>query len=304
MDGMGREPERRGLSYGESWQSCRNRASAGTAVRLRRGSVGVLGFIAEVGSVTIPSPTMNPAHLLRRLLETFVLLASVTWLIGCRTQPRQAPDVSAATSSVKPGINAEYLKPNLVVSNWVERFEKEGREIYDHRDKIVAAAKVRRGSMVADIGCGTGLFTPMLSAGVGSRGKVYAVDIVPDFLKWVEQRAARDGLRNVQTVLCTERSVELPPDSIDLAFICDVYHHFEYPQQSLASLHRALRKNGELFLIDFKRVPGVSSDWILDHVRAGQEVVTAEILAAGFEKVEERPLLKDNYVLRFRKIGR
>ena len=83
-----------------------------------------------------------------------------------------------------------------------------------------------------------------------------------------------------------------------------MYHHFEYPHQSLASLHRALRRNGEVFLIDFNRVPGVSSDWILNHVRAGQEVVTAEFEAAGFEKVEEIPLLKDNYTLRFRKVGR
>ena len=95
-----------------------------------------------------------------------------------------------------------------------------------------------------------------------------------------------------------------PPESIDSAFICDVYHHFEYPQQSLASLHRALRRNGEVFLIDFKRVPGVSSDWILNHVRAGQDVVTAEFAAAGFKKIEVIDLLKDNYALRFRKTSR
>ena len=233
-----------------------------------------------------------------------VFLASFVSWVGCRTEPRKAPDASAATRSVKPGINAEYLKPNLVVSNWVERFEKEGREIYDHRESLVTAARVRRGSVVADIGCGTGLFTPMLAHGAGSRGKVYAVDIVPEFLKWVEQRAVQDGLRNVQTVLCTERSVELPPGSIDMAFLCDVYHHFEYPRESLASLHRALRKDGEVLLIDFKRVPGVSSAWILDHVRAGQDEVTAEWEAAGFVRMEELPLLKDNYVLRFRKTGR
>lgn len=230
--------------------------------------------------------------------------ASLVCLVACRTEPSPSGNASPAEKSVKPGINAEYLKPDLNVSNWVERFEKEGREIYDDREKIVAAARIRRGSEVADIGCGTGLFMPMLAAAAGPRGKLFAVDIVPEFLRLVGRRAAEAGLPNVQTVLCTERSVELPPQSIDSAFICDVYHHFEYPQQSLASLHRALRKNGEVFLIDFKRVPGVSSEWVLNHVRAGQEVVTAEFEAAGFQKVEEVPLLKDNYILRFRKLGR
>lgn len=234
------------------------------------------------------------------------LIATVTLVLvaGCHTPSVPLARSPSAETSVKPGINAEYLKPNLNVSNWVERFEKEGREIYDQREKIMAAAKIRTGSVVADIGSGTGLFTPMLSAATGSKGKVYAVDIVPGFLRLIEERSVQAGLKNVQTILCTERSVELPPNSIDSAFICDVYHHFEYPQQSLASLHRALRRNGEVFLIDFKRIPGVSSDWILNHVRAGQEVVTAELEAAGFRKVEELNLLKDNYALRFRKVGR
>jgi ubiquinone/menaquinone biosynthesis C-methylase UbiE len=246
----------------------------------------------------------NTMKLTRHTAVFLSLVASLALLVGCQTHHAPSTGAAVAEPSVKPGINTEYLKPNLNVSNWVERFEKEGREIYDHRRQIIAAAKIRPGSVVADIGSGTGLFTPMLSAATGPRGKVYAVDIVPSFLKLIEERSSQAGLRNVQTVLCTERSVELPPSSIDSAFICDVYHHFEYPRQSLASLHRALRRHGEVFLIDFKRVPGVSSDWILSHVRAGQDLVTAEFEAAGFEKIEEIDLLKDNYTLRFRKVGR
>jgi ubiquinone/menaquinone biosynthesis C-methylase UbiE len=184
----------------------------------------------------------------------------------------------------------------------VERFEKEGREIYDQRQAIVDAMKLRRGARVADIGAGTGLFTPLFVQAVGPRGTVYAVDIVPNFLTLIAERAATAGMRNVKTVLATERSVELPAHSIDVAFICDTYHHFEYPQSTMASIHRALRRGGEVVLIDFVRVPGRSSDFILKHVRAGQEVFTAEIEAAGFHKVEEIPLLKENYMIRFRKV--
>ncbi|MCI0537123.1 MAG: methyltransferase domain-containing protein [Verrucomicrobiales bacterium] len=240
-------------------------------------------------------------HSLRIRLALCSLAMAGCALAGCQTRPATSA-VAAPEESAKPGINAEFLKPSLNLTQWVERFEREGREIFTEREKIVAAAKVRPGMAVADIGAGTGLFTPLLSQAAGPKGKVYAVDIAKDFLAHIDQRAAAAGLKNVQTVLCTERSVELPPNLIDLAFICDTYHHFEYPRSTMASLHRAMRAGGEVVLVDFKRIPGQSSAWILDHVRAGQEVFTAEIEAAGFKKVEQVDLLKDNYVLRFRKV--
>ena len=88
-----------------------------------------------------------------------------------------------------------------------------------------------------------------------------------------------------------------------MVFICDTYHHFEYPMSSLSGIHRALRPGGEIILVDFNRVPGQSSEFFLEHVRAGQEVFAKEIEAAGFELVKQHnvPYLKDNYVLRFRK---
>jgi ubiquinone/menaquinone biosynthesis C-methylase UbiE len=156
---------------------------------------------------------------------------------------------------------------------------------------------------VADVGAGTGLFVPMLARAVGPRGEVLAVDIVPDFLAHIDERATAAGLTNVSTVLCTERSVELARESVDLAFLCDVYHHFEYPADTLASLHRALQPGGTLAVIEFDRVEGESSDWILEHVRAGKDVFTAEIEAAGFELLEEVDLgMEDTYYLRFRKV--
>jgi predicted methyltransferase len=244
---------------------------------------------------------MSPSVRQAGILGVVVLVALLN---GCQAPPHAASSAAPPEPSVRPGINTEYLKTNVNVSQWVERFEKEGREIFDQRHRILQAAKVRRGARVADIGAGTGLFTPLLAQAVGPKGRVYAVDIVQDFLTHIGQRAAAAGLKNVSTVLCTERSVELPPRSIDVAFMCDVYHHFEYPNHSLASLHRALRPGGELVMIEFKRIPGQSSDWTLNHIRAGQEVFAAEIEAAGFKQVEALDFLKDNYLLRFRKRGR
>ncbi|MHC5003355.1 MAG: class I SAM-dependent methyltransferase [Planctomycetota bacterium] len=223
------------------------------------------------------------------------LLAAVTATLAVACSPAPV----AEETSVAPGINAPYVDPD--VSQWVERFEREGREIYDLRREIVAAGRIRPGADVADVGAGTGLFIPLLAEAVGPEGSVVAVDIVPEFVEHVRQRSDREGLGNVSAVLCTERSVELPAGSIDLAFICDTYHHFEYPASTMRSIHRALRRGGELVVIDFERIPGVSSDWILEHVRAGREVVLQEIGAVGFELLEEPDLLEDNYILRFRR---
>lgn len=209
--------------------------------------------------------------------------------------------VWAQGKSVKPGINKRFLDPELQVGEWVERFEREGREVYDHRDAILNGIGLKPGMTVADIGSGTGFFTRMLSAKVGEQGRVIAVDIVPKFLSRIETIKKEEGLKNISTRLCTAKSTKLPKRSIDAAFICDTYHHFEFPQATLKSLHAALRPGGTIILIDFKRIAGRSSDFIMNHVRAGQEVFTAEIEAAGFEKLDEPVALKENYVVRFRK---
>lgn len=245
---------------------------------------------------------MRPAFrpLVRRGAGWLVLLGA--WVTACR-----APAPSGAVppeTSVRPGINAEFLKADLDVTQWTERFEREGREIYDQRHRIVDALGLRPGQAVADVGAGSGLFTLLLAERVGPRGRVYAVDIVPGFLEQIQQRARAAGLRNVRTVLGTERAAGLPARSVDVVLVCDTYHHFEYPRAMLASIHRALRPGGQLVLVEFRRVPGQSSDWVLNHVRAGEEVFTAEIEAAGFRKIGRADFLRENYLVRFRKVGR
>ena len=152
-------------------------------------------------------------------------------------------------------------------------------------------------------GLHTGLFTRMFAAEVGATGQIYAVDIVPKFLEHIQKTCQDAGLRNVKTVLCTPESVALSPNSIDLAFLCDTYHHFEFPQKTMASIYRALRPGGQLVMVEFCRIEGKTPEWLMKHVRAGQEVFVREIESAGFKQVEERKFLKENYFLRFEKVN-
>lgn len=210
------------------------------------------------------------------------------------------PVVSAQEKSVKPGINDTFRDPDP--KEFLGKFEVESREVFARRKEIVAACQIQPGQTVADIGAGTGLFTRMFSDAVGKDGRVIAVDIAQKFLDHIEKTSREAGQRNVETLLCTADSTELPPASVDVAFICDTYHHFEFPLKTMASLHRALKPGGRVILIDFRRIEGTSTDWVMKHVRAGQEVFEAEILQAGFRKGrEERELLKENYFVTFEK---
>jgi ubiquinone/menaquinone biosynthesis C-methylase UbiE len=97
-------------------------------------------------------------------------------------------------------------------------------------------------------------------------------------------------------------SSNLPADSVDLVFICDTYHHFEFPIKTMQSIHRALRSGGRVVMIDFKRIEGESTDWVMSHVRAGQEVFESEVEQSGFRKVGQVDgILKENYLLIFEK---
>jgi predicted methyltransferase len=213
-----------------------------------------------------------------------------------------AATLAAQEKSVRPGINDPFKDPD--VGKYVQTFEGESREIFIKRNEIVAACKLRPGMAVADIGAGTGLFTRLFAKEVGPTGKVYAGDIAPKFLEHIRQTCRDAGVTNVETVLCKPDSAELPAGSIDLAFICDTYHHFEFPFRTMASVHKALKPGGRVVVVDFMRIPGQSRVWVLYHVRAGQDVVTREIEKSGFKKVgEEKGILSENYLIRFEKVG-
>lgn len=205
----------------------------------------------------------------------------------------------AQEKSVRPGINDPFKDPDL--ERFIGVFEGESREIFAQRNEIVSACKLKPGMVIADIGAGTGLFTKLFSDAVGPKGKIYAVDIAQKFLDHINQRCKENGIKNVETVLGTDVSANLPENSVDMVFICDTYHHFEFPERMLQSIRKALKSEGQIVLIDFHRIEGKSKQWTLDHVRAGQEVFTREVRDAGFEQVEDNALLKENYFVRFKK---
>ncbi|MCE3018253.1 MAG: class I SAM-dependent methyltransferase [Pirellula sp.] len=225
----------------------------------------------------------------------------------------QVPSTAEATKSeekraenIPSGINDSFLDPNMNVEQFIKRFEVESREVFACRAQILEAIQLKPGMAVADVGSGTGLYLRPLSRSVGDDGKVYAIDIAPKFVKHLRDRANDEMLGNVEVVLCSDRDINLKGNSIDRAFLCDVYHHFEYPEGSLKSIYRAMRTGGKLILVDFHRAPDVSPErkqWLQGHIRAPLETFKQEIIDAGFRFDEQVAIdgFSENYLLRFTK---
>jgi ubiquinone/menaquinone biosynthesis C-methylase UbiE len=240
---------------------------------------------------------------------TILLAASMTFLVakleaGWR-QSQKTPTRSShgddIGGKVDPKINAQFANAN--VKEFIKRFESNDREVYVKRNEIVRSLGLKPGMAVADIGAGTGLFTRLIADQVGPEGKVYAVDISSEFLNHIATQAKQREQHQIVIVRGSQDATNLPRASVDLVFLCDVYHHLENHEKILDSIRQALRPGGSLVLVEFDRVEGKSSEFVLKHIRASQNRFRQEIVAAGFEPVSTRgtPPLKENFMARFRK---
>jgi len=209
--------------------------------------------------------------------------------------------VLAAAVSNK-AFNASSFLPEALLARWTGP-EHEGREVYDRRVQIVDAVGLAPGMTVADIGTGTGLFARLFARRVGPTGRVYATDISRWAVFKTAVLARAEHLGNVVGVVGDEDDAGLAAGSLDVAFVCDAYHHFDRPRPMLQSIYRALKPGGRVVLVDYDRVPGESEQWILDHVpaRFDRPSVLKDFEEAGFRLVDEETFLDENYLLVFQR---
>jgi len=225
--------------------------------------------------------------------------AAVLLFAGCAAVGIAVP--SAAQSTITPTAKDLNKSFDADSTEWVERFEHEGRAVYDNRATILGHLGLKPGMNVADIGAGSGLFSRLIAQRVAPGGTVYAVDIAKNLVDVIARTAKEQNLPNLKAVLGDPRSPKLEPNSVDVVMIVDAYHHFEYPKEMLAEIKKALRPDGLFVFVDFNRIEGVSRDYILKMVRAGQGTFTDEIINAGFDLVERHDgITKENYLLKFR----
>ena len=167
-------------------------------------------------------------------------------------------------------------------AQWLERPEREDEEA---PSKAIDALDLKPGMVVADIGAGSGYYASRIAKRVGPTGRVYATDIQPGMIELLDRRIKSEGLTNVTTVLGGMDDPKLPPKSIDLAIMVDVYHELQQPQLFLQRLKDTFKPGGRLVLLEFRKEdPKVP---ILEVHKMSVAEVKQELEAEGFviEKV-------------------
>ena len=132
--------------------------------------------------------------------------------------------------------------------NWLERTE---REIEEDVSTLIKNMEIKTDDTIADIGAGSG-YHVFRMAPLAENGLVYAVDIQPEMLEAIELKKRSKRVSNVETVLGSEKSINLPKNSLDKILLVDVYHEFSYPAEMVGSIKNALKSNGQLFLIEYR----------------------------------------------------
>ena len=135
-------------------------------------------------------------------------------------------------------------------SEWITLLDRPGRVADLQIEEVVSRLVIQPGTVVADIGAGSGVFSIPFAREVGSSGKVYAVDIDRGLLDHIDQRAQEENLSNIQTVLGKFEDPAIPANDVDLAFIHDVLHHIENREPYLEALATYIKPGGLLAVID------------------------------------------------------
>jgi len=162
-------------------------------------------------------------------------------------------------------------------ADWLERPERESEE---NVEGALDAIGLKPGMTVAEVGAGTGYVALRMAKRVSPGGRVYANDLQPEMLGLLRENAAKAGITNVQTVQGSETDPKLPDGQIDLIILVDVYHEFSQPQKMLQGIRRALKPDGRLVQLEYRKEdPNVPI--LLDHKMSVAEAKT-EVEAEGF----------------------
>jgi ubiquinone/menaquinone biosynthesis C-methylase UbiE len=180
---------------------------------------------------------------------------------------------------------------------YIAMLEDPRRDAYQKPAEVVQALALRPGETVADIGSGSGYFSLRFAQAVGDAGRVYAVDIDPEMVRYLNRRLRDARVRNVQTVLADPHDPLLPDASVDRFVVVDTWHHIEKRPAYLALMKRMLKPGGQVVMIDYqKRDLPVGPP--LD-MKIAREDLVAEMAAAGYTLAKEHTFLPYQYFMVF-----
>jgi len=181
-------------------------------------------------------------------------------------------------------------------ADWLERPERDEEE---HTEKLVEQLKARPGDVVADIGAGTGYFSRRLAKKLVPGGFVFAVEIQREMLDLLTNSMATAGITNVRPVLGTITDPKLPPNSVDLALMVDVYHEFDHPFEMMQAITQALKPGGRVAFVEFRGEDPAVPIKLLHKMTEAQ--VKKEMSVLPLKWVETIGVLPRQHIIIFRK---
>lgn len=132
--------------------------------------------------------------------------------------------------------------------DWLERDERDKEE---NTALLLKNLSLKPGMVIADIGAGSGYHSALLSKMVGN-GKVFAIDVEPEMIAYLNERIKQEKLSHIVPVLSTEQKLSLPENTVDMMLLVDVYHEFSHPYEMALSMRAALKPGGKLVLVEFR----------------------------------------------------
>jgi len=212
------------------------------------------------------------------------ILATVTLLVSTASCQIQDSDTIYNYKKGDPyGTGKWYMGREIAYvmgHTGIEWLERDEREEEEKTAKLIRNLDLQATDVVADIGAGSG-FHVFKMAPIVNRGKVYAVDIQNEMLNVINRKKEKTDAQNVVTVKGSEKSVNLKPNTIDKILMVDVYHEFAFPREMMHSMHKSLKDNGRLYLIEYRK----EDDWvpIKEVHKMTEEQAVKEMEAVGFE---------------------
>ena len=213
-----------------------------------------------------------------------------------------APVLQILLSSVLGFAQQKSMPPpsqNRPLQDRIASMERAERDEWQKPDEVVKALAMKNGEVVADIGAGTCYFARRLAKAVAPDGKVYAVDIAADVLGYLKERADKENVHNIVTIVSKEDDPMLPAGAVDLAFFCDVTHHLANRVNFYRKLAPGLKKHGQMAIIDYPPDSPHKPHPAEQHVPRSQVISEAE--EAGFKYVKDFQFLPYHYFLIFEK---
>jgi cyclopropane fatty-acyl-phospholipid synthase-like methyltransferase len=181
--------------------------------------------------------------------------------------------------------------------HWAEVFDDPSRDAWQKPHEVIQALALKPDAAVADIGAGTGYFSVRLAHFV-PRGRVYAVDVEPDMVKYVAERARREGLAHITAVAAAPDDARLP-GKVDLVLIVDTYHHIARREAYFRKLAQSLEPDGRVAIIDFNAKSAIGPP---RNQRIASKRVVTEMAQAGYRLQDEHRFLPNQYFLVFQSV--